>query len=288
LPLTSVHNVVTHTGGGVGVGPTVTLGFPSRSGTNSGPVSYTVTYSDSGSGLGPVTLSTTDITLNKTGTADATVAVTPGPTSTVTLTSVTGDGTLGISLAAGTATDGAGNSAPAAGPSTTFTVDNTGPPVAIGAPSAASTTGASVSYTVTYTGANSVVLTPALVTLNSLGSATGTVSVTGSGVSTRTVTISDITGIGELSISLLADTAFDAIGSGSPAAGPSAMFHVVNDAPVVQSAVVQPGGQTMNVTFSKPMAVAGIATPENYIISGPGIGNLTIAPDSVILVSGST
>ena len=39
---------------------------------------------------------------------------------------ITGNGTLGISVAAGTASDLAGNTAPAAGPSTTFIVDNSG------------------------------------------------------------------------------------------------------------------------------------------------------------------
>ena len=51
-------------------------------------------------------------------------------TRTVTLSSITGDGTLGISIAAGTATDTAGNSALAAGPSATFIVDNTAPTTA--------------------------------------------------------------------------------------------------------------------------------------------------------------
>src|SRR5206468_9228620 len=43
--------------------------------------------------------------------------------------SIAGTGSLGISLAAGTATDTAGNTAPAAGPSATFTVDNAGPAI---------------------------------------------------------------------------------------------------------------------------------------------------------------
>jgi len=69
---------------------------------------------------------------DKTGTANATVGVSgSGTTRTVTLSSITGDGTLGISIAAGTATDTAGNSAPAAGPSATFTVDNTRPTAAL-------------------------------------------------------------------------------------------------------------------------------------------------------------
>src|SRR5919108_2483257 len=62
-------------------------------------------------------------------TANATVAVsgTGTATRTVTLSPITGDGTLGISIAAGTASDTAGNTAASAGPSTTFAVDNTAP-----------------------------------------------------------------------------------------------------------------------------------------------------------------
>jgi large repetitive protein len=53
-----------------------------------------------------------------------------GTTRTVTITNTTGDGTIGISIAAGTASDMAGNTAGAAGPSATFIVDNTPPSIA--------------------------------------------------------------------------------------------------------------------------------------------------------------
>ncbi len=118
--------------------PTISIGAPSASLTRSGPVSYTVTYADDN--FSASTLAAGHITLNATGTANASVAVTgTGTTRTVTLSSITGDGTLGISIAAGTASDTAGNLAPAAGPSTTFTVDNT-------PPSITSTLGASGTY----------------------------------------------------------------------------------------------------------------------------------------------
>src|SRR5439155_1328930 len=97
--------------------------------TDSAAVSYTVTYADANFGSSSLTAS--NITLNKTGTANATVGVSgTGTTRTVTLSSITGDGSLGISIAAGTATDTAGNPALAAGPSATFTVDNTAPTTA--------------------------------------------------------------------------------------------------------------------------------------------------------------
>jgi hypothetical protein len=68
--------------------------------------------------------------LVKTGTVDGTIAVsgTENTTRTATISGITGDGTLGISIAAGTASDLAGNQAIAVGPSATFIVDNT-PPV---------------------------------------------------------------------------------------------------------------------------------------------------------------
>src|SRR5204863_8081865 len=93
-----------------------------------GPLIYTVTYAEAN--FNTSTLGVSNITLNTTGTATASVAVIgSGTTRTVTLSSITGNGSLGISLAAGTATDTAGNPAPAADPSATVTVDNAGPAI---------------------------------------------------------------------------------------------------------------------------------------------------------------
>jgi hypothetical protein len=104
------------------IAPTLVVSAPSSTVTKNGPVTYTVTYA----GADSVSLVTGDVTLSKTGTADGTIAVTGtgNNTRTVTLSNITGNGTLGISIAAGTASDLAGNTAAAAGPGTTFTVDN--------------------------------------------------------------------------------------------------------------------------------------------------------------------
>ncbi|MCL2341603.1 MAG: hypothetical protein FWC53_00600, partial [Firmicutes bacterium] len=112
---------------------------------------------------------------------------------TVTISNITGEGTLGISIAAGTGADVAGNKAPAAGPSDTFTVDAAGPAVAISTPSSVAVkSGASVTFAVTYTDSHfsSSTLSAANITLNKTGTANGTVSVIGTGL-TRTVTISN-------------------------------------------------------------------------------------------------
>ncbi len=102
--------------------PTISIGAPSVSGTQVGPVTYTVTYADAN--FNASTLVPANIILNTTGDASGLVGITgSGLTRTVTISSITGNGTLGISIAPGTASDTAGNFAPAAGPSITFTID---------------------------------------------------------------------------------------------------------------------------------------------------------------------
>jgi chitodextrinase len=105
--------------------PTISIGAPSTAWTKGGPVTYTITYG----GADSITLANGDVTLNKTGTADAGSVVVSGTdptTRTVTISGVTGKGSLGISIAASTASDLAGNTAPVAGPSATFVVGSYG------------------------------------------------------------------------------------------------------------------------------------------------------------------
>ena len=106
------------------LGPTISIGPPSPSITTSGPVTYTVIYADASGVFNASNLVAADITLNKTGTANGTISSVSGSglSYTVTIGSITGNGTLGISIAAGTASDLNGNLAPAAGPSATFVV----------------------------------------------------------------------------------------------------------------------------------------------------------------------
>ena len=204
--------------------PTISLSGPSATVTANGPVGYTVTYTDVN--FNSSTLSPSSITLNTTGTANAIIGVSGSEnTWTVTLSGITGDGTLGISIAAGTATDTAGNPAPATGPSATFIVDNTPPTISISGPSSLLTAVGPVTYVVTYADVNfnSVSLGAGNVTLNQTGSANAAIGVTGTGL-TRTVTLSGITGDGTLGISVSPGTATDTAGNGAPAAGPSATF----------------------------------------------------------------
>src|SRR6185503_18232654 len=111
-------------------------------------------------------------------TATGTVGVSgSGSTRTVTISGITGNGTLGISIAAGTASDTAGNLAPAAGPSGIFTVDNTAPAVSINRhnPGTVETSARALIYRVTFSEAVTGVDTADFV-LNKTGSADGSIA----------------------------------------------------------------------------------------------------------------
>ena len=99
----------------------VEIGLPSASQATGNPITYAITYVNpffAGS-----TLSAGNVTLNETGTANGTLAISgTGATRTVTISNIMGDGSLGISITSGTASDTLGNLALAAGPSATFTV----------------------------------------------------------------------------------------------------------------------------------------------------------------------
>ncbi|MFC1736561.1 hypothetical protein ACFL1X_10600, partial [Candidatus Hydrogenedentota bacterium] len=102
-------------------GPTITIGEPSPTDTATGPVTYIVTYTDAE----VVTLTSGNITLIKTISADGTATVSgSGSTRTVTVSNITGDGTLCIQLAAGTASDAVSNLASGTEPSAVFNVYN--------------------------------------------------------------------------------------------------------------------------------------------------------------------
>jgi len=113
------------------IAPTASISAPSVSTVNSAggaSVSYTVTYTDAN--LGNTNLTTSGITLNTTGTATGTVGVSgSGASYMVTISNITGTGTLGISVGAGYAVDLAGNTeATGAGPSATVSAQPVTPP----------------------------------------------------------------------------------------------------------------------------------------------------------------
>ena len=239
--------------------PTVNIGAPSKTITNTGPVDFPITIS----GASTIHLLTANVLLHATGTAAGTVTVLNGTSAspTVRISSITGDGQLDISLVAGIASDAAGNTSLPAGPSTAFTVDNTRPVVSIGSPSLSDTRNGPVTFQVTVSGAYTVNLLAGNITLNHTGTAAGSVSVvpfTGT-TSTPIVQVSNITGDGTLGISIAAGIAVDAAGNTSLAAGPSATFNVDNTRPVVSIGSPNPAfTNTTDVIF--PLTVSGADT----------------------------
>ncbi|MEI6467124.1 MAG: immunoglobulin domain-containing protein, partial [Verrucomicrobiota bacterium] len=184
-------------------------------------------------------------------------------------------GPTALELNGGVIADVAGNAAtltlPAAAAGTVgalatnadIVVDTTAPTVVIGAPSVGKTDAGPVSFTVTYADLHAVTgtLSAADVTVNATGNApAGRIAVSGPGL-TRTVTISETTGDGNMSISLPAGTARDVAGNPAAAAGPSATFLVENILPAkvvtppVALTAVQGGTAMLSV------AVSGRPTP---------------------------
>ena len=104
------------------IAPQVTISNPSVPVTQNGPVTYEITYTDTN--FKSSTISAKDVIINKSGTANGIISSVTGTGNkrTITISSITGNGTLGLSIASGTASDKAGNAALAAGPSVTVTV----------------------------------------------------------------------------------------------------------------------------------------------------------------------
>jgi hypothetical protein len=262
--------------------PTVSIGSPSSSITRSGPVTFTITYS----GQNSITLVAHQIQLNTTGNVgvDSIGVSGSGSTRTVTLSSLTGNGTVGISLPSGTASDTAGNLAPSAGPSTTSTVDNTGPTVSISSPSVASTQSGPVHFTVTYSGATSVSLNVLNIQLNTTGTAqVNSYSVYGSG-STRTVEFDALTGDGTVGFSLPTGTATDSVGNPASGAGPSTTFTVSNR-PIVTTLAATDltvTGARLNATVNPNSHTTTAAFQSGLDTSYGTLSSVLLSPDNGI------
>ena len=107
------------------------------------------------------------------------------------------NGGVTINIAAGVAQDSAGNGNTAAD-QFSLTYDNVAPTLVISAPSMAVTRTGPVTYSVVYNGADKITLAHADITLNTTGTVSATISVSGSNTVTRTVTLSGISGIGSV------------------------------------------------------------------------------------------
>lgn len=249
----------------------VVIGQASTSVTNTGPVTYTVSYTNAAS----ITLSDGDVSLIRTDTADGIVSVTgTGTTSRiVTLSDLTGDGTLGFTIAEGSAVNGAGTPALAPAPSDLIVVDNTPPSIEIGPPSVPFTTIGPVSFTLSYQNPSLVALTGDAITLHTIGDASGTVGVSFGGSPSPLVTISNITGAGSIAISVAAGTATDIAGNESPAAGPSGAVGI---------------GNGISVSLGPPSRTHASAQDVEIEVSYTNADAITLSPADVVLTNTGT
>jgi hypothetical protein len=125
----------------------VTSSAPSVARTLAGPVVFDLKYV----GAVSVDVRLVDLSLIKTGTTTGTISLTGGTSATpqVTVTGISGDGTLALQVAAGRGLDGIGNG-DAGVISETVIVDNSGPVLTVGNPSVALTQSGPVVYEVSY------------------------------------------------------------------------------------------------------------------------------------------
>ncbi|MFC1600775.1 S8 family serine peptidase [Candidatus Sumerlaeota bacterium] len=266
--------------------PTAVISLTDSNPTNGDTVNFAVSFSES---VG-TSFDESDIVASGALAAGALIGVTGGPQNYVvaaTPVDPNADGTLGIEIQSPGVTDLAGNVF-AGGLSALYTIDNTVPAVSIGSPSVLLTRGGPVSYGLNFSLATSVATNADILssaTLNRTGAADGVLAVTGSGNSTRTVTISSITGDGALSITITSGTAVNSIGVLAASAGPSAAVSVDNTPPAVPAWLgLSPADDTGFssgdgvTTKSAGLHITGVADAESTV---------TLYVDSIAATSGT-
>ena len=283
------------------IAPTVTLSDPSLGSASRGPVSYTVSYADAN--FAASTLTSGNVTLNRTGTANGTVAITgSGATRTVTISSIVGIGTLGISLAAGTASDAAGNLAAAAGPSRTFGVLNYTPQtITFGALTsrtygdAAITLGATASSSLPVTYA--VISGPATVsgstlTITGAGTVVVQASQAGDGTFSAASTVSQSLTVAKKALTVTAQNATRAYGLANPSFTVTLSGFISGETLANSGVTGTAGLSTTALTTSSPNTfaitpVVGSLSSANYSFNTFTAGTLTITQASATVTLGN-
>jgi YD repeat-containing protein len=244
--------------------------------TNAAPVNFTVVFSEAVSGF-----TGADVTITGTAGGTKTVAVSGGPSTYNVAVSGMTSGTVIASIAAGVATDGAGNGNTAStSTDNTVTFDTTAVTVTINqAVGQADPTSASpINFTVVFSEAVSG-FTGADVTITGSAGGTKTVAVSG-GPSTYTVAVSGMTS-GTVIASIAAGVATDGAGNGNTAST-STDNTVTFDTTAPTVAINQAAGQLdptnaapINFTVVFSEAVTGF-TGADVTISGTAGGTKTV------------
>lgn len=274
--------------------PTVTSILRTSSNpTNADSLTYTVTFSESVSGV-----DVGDFTLVTSGTSGtiASVSSTAGTSVTVTVNSVSGDGTLGLNFdadASGGVTDDAGNVSTSDFTGEIYNIDNTRPSVvSIERDSTSPTNSNSLAFTVTFSESVTGIDTGdfALATSGTSGTV-ATVSAT-SGTSV-TVTVNSASGDGTLGLNFDADASAgvsDAVGNVSTADFIGQSYLIDNTAPTVSITAVTPDPRIdavsdIDIIFSE--AVTGFAL-SNLTLSRAGGPNILASPAALTTTDNAT
>jgi fimbrial isopeptide formation D2 family protein/uncharacterized repeat protein (TIGR01451 family) len=249
---------------------------------NAGPILFEVTFSEP---IDPASFTGAGVTL--TGSAGATTAVVSGSGAsyTVSVSGMTGDGAVIASIAAGAASDPAGNGNTAStSADNTVTYDATAPAVTVEqAPAQADPANAGpilfeVTFSEPVTGFDDTD-----VVLSGAAGATAAV-VSGSGAS-YTVAVSGMTGDGAVIASIAAGAASDA--AGNPSAASTSTDNSVSfdgGGPAVtieQEATIadptnNPSAARFRVVFSEPIVTAGFTSADVTLSGSASVGSVTL------------
>lgn len=207
----------------------VTSSNPSVKQTRNGPVTVDLQYA----GAASVDVRLSDITLVKTGTATGTLTMTGGTTATpkVTVSNITGDGTLAIQVAAGRGLDALGNG-DAGVTSSTFTVDNSAPVMSVSTLTTL-TNGSEALVDVRYDGAYLIVLRKEYIALQYDGAVTAEFELLEVDANTRRVRLFNIQGNGAIRVNVAPGRALSRTGIHENQGGSSEWIRIDQTAPTV-------------------------------------------------------
>ncbi|HET6900801.1 MAG TPA: Ig-like domain-containing protein, partial [Vicinamibacteria bacterium] len=274
---TSTDNIVTFDN----VAPTVTINQAAGQAdpTAAGPIQFTVVFSETVSGFNAADISLAGSTVGGTLVANVTGS---GATYTLSVTGMSGTGTLRASVVASAALDAAGNpSAASTSTDNTVVFDNVRPTVTINqAPGQADPAATlPVNFAVVFSEPVNGFTAADVSFAGSTGSGTLTASVTGSGAS-YTVAVTGLSGPGTITASIPAGVATDAVGN-SNLASTSTDNSVSVTLTIARPDLVTihgflpasvPVGGTVTVaevTFNTGAAAAGASTTRYYLSPDP-------------------
>ena len=244
---------------GDGTAPTVTVEQAAGQSdpTNDSPINFTATFSEDVTGF-----SSGDVTLA--GTANATTVVVTGgaATYTITVSGMTGDGTVITSIGAGVASDAAGNvNLASTSTDNTVTYDTTSPTVALTySPDRAVSSADELTITATF---NEAIAGTPTIAINTTGTDLSATNMTDSGDQTTWTFSDDVPATSDGTATVTISGAIDAAGNTADAASNNT-FTIDNTGPTValtynpDRAVNSADELTITATFNE--AIAGTPT----------------------------